>query len=80
MKRRRRAKSSSSACASAALDQPALDDASQIVGAIEISGGLDRHTNEALLVEIQQLAKHHGLNIRRLAAERLKGGSHVEGS
>ena len=78
MKRRKRAKLSNSAPAVEALNQQALDDASQIVGAIEISGDLDRHTREALLVEIQQLARRHGLDIGRLATERLERRSHVE--
>jgi hypothetical protein len=66
MKRRTRTNPSSSASATKASDQPPLDDTSQIVGEIEILGDLDRHTREALLVEIQQLAKRHGLDIRRL--------------
>lgn len=42
------------------------DDAPKVINRLELSGDLNRHETEALLLELRHLARRHGLRMREV--------------
>ena len=42
------------------------DDVPSVINRVELSGDLNRHETEALLLELRHLARRHGLGMRKV--------------